>query len=414
MKTIFLIRKFWENERPTSTDTEAETSMGRYNGNRISRNRYYIDIINTLKLENEALKLENEALKLEKEASKLENEAFRTKSKKLLFMYDMIFIFFGILVISVPVGLGLKGNGSADAGIPITDICGTSLEEKSEVFSNAQHGEWPWQVSFQYCFKRKYDLCEWRHICGASIVDNKWVITAAHCIKEAGFPFDSKNPGEKWSVVVGMDKLDNSQLEKTNAGKRIFLEKIKIHDSYKFEYITNSDIALLKLDEALEYNDFIQPIGFPDDHEPQNGNRCHVTGWGFTSANGTELSYNLKETEVKIIDFATCIEIEVLYRLNIGSDHMCAGNLDLGFPLCGGFSGGPLSCKKPDGSFYLAGVSTFGFSDCLEPGHPGIFTRMTQFEEWAKSTINSDMLINSHSVSYLVFILPIIGIYLLL
>jgi len=83
MKTIFLIRKFWENERPTSTDTEAETSMGRYNGNRISRNRYHIDIINTLKLENEALKLENEALKLEKEASKLENEAFRTKSKKL-------------------------------------------------------------------------------------------------------------------------------------------------------------------------------------------------------------------------------------------------------------------------------------------------------------------------------------------
>ena len=221
----------------------------------------------------------------------------------------MIFIFFGILVISVSVGLGLKGNGSADAGSPTTDICGTSLEEKSEVFSNAQHGEWPWQVSFQYCFKRNNDSCQWGHLCGASIVDNKWVITAAHCIKEAGFPFDSKNPGEKWSVVVGMDKLDNPQLEKTNAGKRIFLEKIKIHDSYWYKgvlYIIYSDIALLKLDEALEYNEFIQPIDFPDDHEPQNGDRCHVTRWGFTSANGTELSYNLKETEVTIFDFVTC------------------------------------------------------------------------------------------------------------
>ena len=371
--------------------------------------------INTLKLENDALKLENEALKLEKEASRLENEAFRTKSKKLLFI--MIFITFGILVISMSVGLGLKRNGSADDGIPITDECGTILEfpeEKSEVFSNAQHGEWPWQVSFQYCFKRNNDLCQWEHLCGASIVDKKWVITAAHCIEESGFRSDLKNPGETWSVVVGMDKLDNSQLGKTNAGKRIILEKIKIHDSYWYRgvgYIVYSDIALLKLDEALEYNEFIQPIDFPDDHEPQNGDRCHVTGWGFTSANGTELSYNLKETEVTIFDFDTCRNNPGWYRLLNDNDHICAG-----FPVCGGFSGGPLSCKKPDGSFYLAGVSSFGFSDCLQPRHAGIFTRMTQFEEWAKSTIKNDseMLINSHSVSYLVFILPIIGIYLLL
>ena len=156
------------------------------------------------------------------------------------------------------------------------------------------------------------------------------------------------------------------------------------------DYIITSDIALLKLDEALKYNQFIQPIGFPDDHEPQNGDRCHVTGWGFTSANGTKLSYNLKETEVTIIDFTTCINIEVWYKQLNDNYHMCGGDLDLGHPSCGGFSGGPLSCKKPDGSYYLAGVSSIGFSDCLEPGHAEIFTRMTQFEEWAKSTIKND------------------------
>ena len=339
--------------------------------------------INTLKLENEALKMQNEALTLEKEASKLENEAFRTKSKKLLFI--TIFITISIIVISV---------------VSITVIVGTPLKEKSEVYSNAQHGEWPWQVSFQHCKQLMFtnishidDLCIWKHLCGASIVDNKWVITAAHCIKETGFSFDSKNPGEKWSVVVGMDKLVNPELDKTNAGKRIFLENIKIHDSYMnaLDYIITSDIALLKLDEALKYNQFIQPIGFPDDHEPQNGDRCHVTGWGFTSANGTKLSYNLKETEVTIIDFATCRNINVWYGLLNDSVHMCAGDLDLGHQVCGGFSGGPLSCKKPDGSFYLAGVSSLGLKTCLEPGHAGIFTRMTQFEEWAKSTIKNDL-----------------------
>ena len=69
----------------------------------------------------------------------------------------------------------------------------------------------------------------------------------------------------------------------------------------------------------------------------------------------------------------------------------CAGDLDLGSSSCGGDSGGPISCKKSNGSFYLAGVNSFGFSDCMKPGHARIFTRMTQFEEWAKSTIQKDL-----------------------
>ena len=77
---------------------------------RLIRYRYQIDIINALKLENKALKLENEALKLEKEASKLEHEAFRTKSKKLIFIMMSI----TISIIAISVGIGSKGDGSAD------------------------------------------------------------------------------------------------------------------------------------------------------------------------------------------------------------------------------------------------------------------------------------------------------------
>ena len=277
--------------------------------------------------------------------------------------------------------------------ITITVIVGTPLKEKSEFQSNAQHGEWPWQVNFQHCTKISHndDSCEWKHLCGASIVDNQWVITAAHCIAESGFRFDSKNPGEEWSVVVGMDKMDNPQLGKTNAGKRVFLEKIEIHESYRFNYITHSDIALLKLDESLEYNEYIQPIGFPDGHEPRDGDRCHLTGWGYTSRSGNELSYNLKHTEVPIVDFASCRNIDFWYKLLNGEYHMCAGDVDVGDPSCGGFSGGPLSCRKPDDTFYLAGVSSFGFSSCTRRGHVGIYTRMTQFEEWAKSTIQNQV-----------------------
>lgn len=283
---------------------------------------------------------------------------------------------------------------------PLTKY-GSQLNPRSQVQlriaggTSAKHGDWPWQVSFQHRTCRKVNRntksCTWKHLCGASIVDNKWVITAAHCIVESGFFYDETNPGDDWSIVVGMDKLQNDQLGKTNKGTRFFLDKIVVHDTYKFNYITHADIALMKLSEPMEYNDYVQPICFPEGKQPQHGDMCSITGWGFTSGKGDTLSYNLKQAEIPIVDFQECRGVDVWYRLLDGNVHMCGGDrFKGGVDSCGGDSGGPLSCQRPDGTYYLAGVTSFGFSDCGNKGHVGIYARMTTFEQWAKDTIAAD------------------------
>lgn len=78
--------------------------------------------------------------------------------------------------------------------------------------------------------------------------------------------------------------------------QEISIERLFKHLRYNMSSVHNYDIALLKLETALQYNDRVTPVCLPEtDFDP--GTKCFVTGWG-TTANSAKRIPKVCNTDV--------------------------------------------------------------------------------------------------------------------
>uniref|UniRef100_A0AAX7VL81 Matriptase n=1 Tax=Astatotilapia calliptera TaxID=8154 RepID=A0AAX7VL81_ASTCA len=229
---------------------------------------------------------------------------------------------------------------------------------------NAEQGEFPWQVSLH---AKKYG-----HVCGASLISPKWLVTAAHCVQDEN-SLKLSQPGS-WEIYLGVhtQKMLESPVQKRN------LKQVIPHPNYN-HYTFDNDIALMELDSPVTYSDYIKPICLPAaQHEFPPGQDVWITGWGATREGGSA-AVVLQKASVRIINQAVCDD---LMGGQITSRMFCAGVLSGGVDACQGDSGGPLSC--PSGNrMFLAGVVSWG-DGCARRNKPGIYTTVTKFRGWIK------------------------------
>ncbi|XP_020387293.2 transmembrane protease serine 9-like [Rhincodon typus] len=226
-------------------------------------------------------------------------------------------------------------------------------------------GQWPFQVSLQLGRN---------HVCGATLVACRWILTAAHCV-------ESRNNPEIWNAVFGLRFLN--QLNKHEVQHRT-IKKIIIHPQKTLSSF-NYDIALLELERPVEYTDFVQPVCLPTATISFNsGQRCIIIGWGTTEENGISSSNELLQTEVMVFNNSQC---QTLIP-QITPQMICAGYLDGGGDACQGDSGGPLLCQDENSQAWLvAGIVSFGVG-CGRPNQPGVYARTTAFQKWIREIIN--------------------------
>ncbi|XP_072137264.1 transmembrane protease serine 11C-like isoform X3 [Mobula birostris] len=258
-----------------------------------------------------------------------------------------------------------NSNATTTTEIPTTftskeesPTCGSPFRATSKIVggTDSEDGEWPWQVSLQVG----------SHVCGASIISDSWLISAAHC-----FQTPLSNPSQ-WQAYMGSVELGQ--------GTRRDIKRIIIHPSYGASNANNYDAAVLELLNPLHFSKFIQPICLPSSSKIfPDGQHCTVTGWGALAFKG-QLPNILQQGNVDIIGEETC---KNAYGQLITPIMLCAGILTGEVDSCQGDSGGPLACKQSDGFWLLAGIVSFG-NGCATPGFPGVYTRVRAIREWVQ------------------------------
>jgi len=234
----------------------------------------------------------------------------------------------------------------------------------------AGFGEFPWQVSL-----RQWRSVTYLHKCGAALVNENWIITAAHCVENA-------QPDQ---VLLRFGEYDLERVDEPYPFLERKVQIIATHpqfDPRTFEY----DLALLRVSEPVPFRPNMIPICIPDSDYDFIGDTGFVSGWGRLYEDGP-LPSVMQKVPVPVVTNSEC---EVMYRNagyieDIPKIFICAGYEGGKRDSCEGDSGGPLVIQH-QGRWRLAGVISWGIG-CALPNQPGVYTRISAFREWVNKII---------------------------
>ncbi|TDG40257.1 hypothetical protein AWZ03_013327 [Drosophila navojoa] len=277
--------------------------------------------------------------------------------------------------------------------LPQAPNCGDNFADRVVGGINTAINEFTWLALIEYT-KPNNDI---GHHCGGSLINNRYVLTAAHCV--SAIPRDWRLTGVRlgdWDTTSNPDCITgrNGKTDCNDPYVDVGVSERIPHPQYPGNTRDQlHDIALLRLSREVAFTNFISPVCLPILPEQRNtiflGRKMFVAGWGRTETNNTS---NIKlKAELQPVPTEDCNRRYQTQRRTLTSNQMCAGGVE-GIDSCRGDSGGPLVMEESNNgysNFYLTGVVSYGPTPCGLAGWPGVYTLVSAYIDWIEATIRA-------------------------
>ncbi|XP_058457821.1 transmembrane protease serine 9-like isoform X2 [Malaya genurostris] len=248
--------------------------------------------------------------------------------------------------------------------------------------SEAIRGEFPWHAALYQNVDGNFS-----YSCGGSLVNERFVITAAHCVinPNNGYRITSK----RLKVLLGGHELGAED----ECVQEMTVQNIYVHDEYRLgDY--RHDIAAVELTERVSFTQRILPVCVDlSEREDSSFFKLHgkVAGWGYTEYDS--VSNWLRMTELPFVNYTTCLASNPpVFSQTIYEGMFCAGYAN-GTSVCNGDSGGGLVSFSRD-HWVLRGIVSF---TALRDGEKTIcdseefagFTKVRFYRDWLGGILNA-------------------------
>ncbi|XP_073400354.1 ovochymase-1 isoform X6 [Dendrobates tinctorius] len=222
---------------------------------------------------------------------------------------------------------------------------------------NALPRSWPWIANLEDQWGDSF--------CGATIIHEKWLLTAAHC-----------------NFVVGSDRVILGHVDRSSANRtEAVVRKSYIHELYDNDLVPpDYDLCLLELEFPLLLGDSVTVICLPQEAEKFGPDSCLTAGWGATKGRSIFYPKLLRQANIKVMSTEDC---KSYWGPDVTERNLCAGAS--GASACLGDSGGPLICRS-ENKYKLVGVVSWG-SDTCDPNAPAVYSSVSKYRAWIEKHI---------------------------
>ncbi|MGL4648234.1 MAG: serine protease [Caldilineaceae bacterium] len=238
--------------------------------------------------------------------------------------------------------------------------------------ADAAPGAWPFVVQV---------LIDGQRACGGALIDQRFVLTAAHCVTdESAFGGINFLAPAQVSVRVG----DHNTLLVDGFEQERLVRQVIAHD-----------IALLQLQRPVRLSGRVATIGLPPAIPPEEAAArlpeeqasapAMVIGWGDTQTESSSPAVVLQQAEAPLLEAESCRSVYGPGR--ISEEMLCTGTTVTGASPCFGDSGGPLVAHRA-ATPMLLGVVSHGYQ-CGATGAPSVFTRVASYVPWIRSYVET-------------------------